>query len=434
MGLVGCVRTVAYRLPVFIPPVDAWGEAPDARAYELLESAWSDLQAGRVLDARERVIQIQGQYPEWAAPWVVEGFSYYLERRWTRALQAFGRALQIRENQVGALYGMMLTYEASGEPETALQYGEILADRFPQDPDLARHIQALELHALQRMVERAREAAARDDIREADYWYKQAIARMPQDTNLLMEFADWLDARGNLQEAVVYYQLAYNHRPDSPAVLQAFADALYRERRCSQALELYRRLVRLDPTRREWSQRLEECRAEIQKARYRDEYLRVQAAPEVTRAQLAAILGLEFPEILESPSEGAPVILEDVRDHWAARFIVKVVENGFIPLYSRHRFEPNLVVNRGEMAEVLYRVLVHFGVDAMVHPSSGKRIADVSRVHRQYRAIRTAVSLGLLALDPAGRFHADRPVTGAEAVHAVQSLRNLVFARGRPGS
>lgn len=430
--LVGCPKPVVYRLPNFIPPVETWDVKPEAPAVEILERAWRDLKKGRIEDARNAALHAQGTEPSWASPLVVEGFSYYLERRWDLALQTFQQALKINSQHLGALYGMMLGYEARGEPEASLPYGEMLLRQYPGDTLLAEHFRVLELNAINRMIKLARQASRAGADDQASYWYRRVIARTPTDSSLLMEYANWLRTRGHLREAIVYYQLAYNHNPQSFPITEALAGALFDDGRCEQAIELYQKLIQADPVKETWRNHWEECQNQLEKSRYHEEYEKVRSGPVVSRAQLAMIIGLEFPEVMEIPDPSNPIIIEDVGDHWASRFVFKMVAAGFISLFGGHRFEPQRLVNRGEFSEICYQILQYYGADALVRPQSSTGILDISPLHRQYRAITMVTALGLLSLDPQGAFQADRFVTGEEAIRAIQALRNFVRARVGP--
>lgn len=410
--------------------MSVWSSPPGSTESALLNDAWNELLVGRIESARETAIRLQGRYPEWLDPMVLEGFTYYSENRWLPALQTFQRVLQRNPDHIGALYGMLLTYTAQGDDLTALQYGEQLVRLRPNDARLMDFVRAVELRAVEQMLRQARRARQMGRIDEAENMYRQVIARIPENVEVLLEYAGWLENMGKTREAIAYYQLAYNQRPGDPEILRRYAPLLVQAGRCDQANPLIADLKRLEPGNEEWQVLDERCRGELQRSQYHAEYEKVRMSPAITRGQLATVLCLEFPELMEEKVPVRPVILEDVRDHWASRFIQRVVQLGLIPLYSPHRFDPEQTVNRGEFAQVIYLVLRHLGRDAMIRDSGHIRIRDVSPLHRLYRSIVTSVKLGLLKLDEQGMFHADRPVSGADAIRAIQGLRSLIMGSG----
>ena len=56
-------------------------------------------------------------------------------------------------------------------------------------------------------------------------------------------------------------------------------------------------------------------------------------------------------------------------------------------------------------------------------------IADMSPSHLNYPAVATAVSAGVLPLVDGGRFDIERPVSGADAIGAIDRLRALPQSR-----
>jgi len=56
-------------------------------------------------------------------------------------------------------------------------------------------------------------------------------------------------------------------------------------------------------------------------------------------------------------------------------------------------------------------------------------VADMSPSHLNYPAVAAAVSSGVLPLADGGRFNIERPVSGAEAIAAIDRLRALQQSR-----
>jgi hypothetical protein len=58
--------------------------------------------------------------------------------------------------------------------------------------------------------------------------------------------------------------------------------------------------------------------------------------------------------------------------------------------------------------------------------SDRREIKDVSAAHLNYEAVAASVSSGILPLSDDGTFQLSRPVSGAEAVAAVDRLEKLL--------
>lgn|GEM_PF-1560954 len=413
-------------LPAYLPAPTAWEPQPGSGAIVRVQMAWESLRAGDV-DAAEHIAEsLRTDYPQWATPRVLRGWVAFARGDSLTAAQYFQEALKLAPQHVGALAGMMWVYRTRQDWIPALTYAEKLEAVWTPPSDWAEEAELIRRQAVEVMVEQARVARRQGDAAQATHWYRQAAARAPTDTRLQVEVGDWFRSQGQIQEALPYYQLAYQSDPDDLQTLRRWAEALVETRQWLQAKPLLERLVRAEPSQPRWTELLQTAELEIQRSAVYTEYQQIERAPYVTRGQVAAMLYLEIPRIAREPLSGPPPIVLDLEDHWARTFIQKVVAMGFIPLFENHTFQPHRVVQRGELAFILYNVLRYFNRDALVKIPPGLTIPDVSPLHRYYVPIRYAVVLGLLPLEPDGTFRPGQNVGGAQALRAVQSLGNLL--------
>jgi hypothetical protein len=109
-----------------------------------------------------------------------------------------------------------------------------------------------------------------------------------------------------------------------------------------------------------------------------------------------------------------------------------VVATGVMPAFDNHTFQPLGVLRRVDLAEAAGTLLQ---LIARTHPALQARlaappaIADMSPSHLNYPAVAAVVSAGILPLLDGGRFDTERPVSGAEAIAAVDRLRALDESR-----
>jgi len=165
-----------------------------------------------------------------------------------------------------------------------------------------------------------------------------------------------------------------------------------------------------------------------------DEYRSIDRAETITRAQLAALIGVELDALIKRAPRQTVAVLTDVRDNWANPWILNVTRAGIMEPFPNHSFQPNAVVRRGELAGAVSRVL---NLIAVERPETAARWRDARRTfadlgpgHLSYPAASVAVAAAVMAA-PEGRFELTRPVTGAEAIEAVRKLRELASG-GRP--
>jgi hypothetical protein len=99
-----------------------------------------------------------------------------------------------------------------------------------------------------------------------------------------------------------------------------------------------------------------------------------------------------------------------------------------MPPFDNHTFQPRAPVRRVDLAEAvnaLLRIVSRTRPAVQARMASRPTIPDVSTSHLNYPAIAAAVSAGVLPLDGGGRFETERPVSGADAIAALDRLRAL---------
>ena len=166
-------------------------------------------------------------------------------------------------------------------------------------------------------------------------------------------------------------------------------------------------------------------------ARLPEEFRALPSAERIMRGDLAALVGIRLEDVLRA-APGTPVVTTDTGGHWAAPWISQVVAAGVIPAFDNHTFQPRAPLRRVDLAEAVSALL---RVIARTHPALQARLAarpaisDMSTSHLNYPAVAAAVSAGVLPLLDEGRFDIERPVSGAEAIAAVERLRALEQSR-----
>jgi hypothetical protein len=167
--------------------------------------------------------------------------------------------------------------------------------------------------------------------------------------------------------------------------------------------------------------------ARVRESRLPAEFRALGAATQVTRGDLAALLGIRLERLLA----GAPqqqVVITDLAGHWANPWIEIVARTGVMDPFDNHTFQPRLAIRRGDLATAVRRVVT---MAAATNPglrtkiAAQPKIADMSSAHLVYPAAAVAVASGVMPLIDGDRFEVNREVTGAEAVSAVDRLQAL---------
>jgi tetratricopeptide (TPR) repeat protein len=198
------------------------------------------------------------------------------------------------------------------------------------------------------------------------------------------------------------------------------------------AIEAYERAVRLDPSA-PVREALENARARLEFSRLPEQYRAIESAPQVTRAALAALIGVRLSRLVNGATATTPVVLTDVRSTWAEPWIMAVTQAGVMEGYANHTFQPESSVPRIDLARVVAQLLPRVASPGAlrVWQTERRSFADLSSAHLAYPAASTAVASGVMSAMADNRFESSRPVTGQEAVAAIERLVALAGDAGR---
>ena len=149
----------------------------------------------------------------------------------------------------------------------------------------------------------------------------------------------------------------------------------------------------------------------------------------VTRAQLAALLGVRLEDLLRPRAGGNAVVTTDTRTNWAAPWIMAVTRAGVMEPFPNHTFQPNAAIRRGDLAGAVSHVLTLIAAEkprlAARWRDPRPKFSDLSPAHLGYPAAARSVSAGVMAPLEGDTFQLARPVTGAEALDTVTKLEAL---------
>ena len=121
--------------------------------------------------------------------------------------------------------------------------------------------------------------------------------------------------------------------------------------------------------------------------------------------------------------------MTDVRNHWAATWILAVARAGVMEPFANHAFQPRSLVRRIDLAQAAARLLARVAArnpsQANVWDSARLKFTDLSASHLAYPAASAAVASGVQTVAADNAFQPSRPVTGAEATEAIGRLQAL---------
>lgn len=399
------------------------------------EQGWRFLQTGDLRNAERRFGAALGDNQRFYPAEAGLGYVELARREADLALARFDRALAFAPGYAPALVGRGEALLAAGREEDALRAFEAAVAADASLADVRRRVEILRFRQVQAAVAEGRAATTAGRLNDARAAYERAIAISPESAVFYRELAAIEQQAGRLDRAAAHAWRAAELDPFDARALVILAEIQEAAGESNAAEASLARAYELDPSE-ELAARLEALRRRVRVARLPAPYAAIPTNPQVTRGELAALVGVQLERLLDrAPPQGTGLIT-DTRDHWAAPWILAVTRAGVMDVYANHTFQPAGVVRRGDLALVVSRLLelVGAGAPALARAwrSAQPTLADVGPDHLSYPAVAMAIGAGVLPVLEGNQFHLGRPVSGAEAVGAIQAIETLTARMRRP--
>jgi tetratricopeptide (TPR) repeat protein len=321
-----------------------------------------------------------------------------------------------------ALLASDRTIEAIGALEALLKVD-------PSRAAARTRLESLRLGAIDALVEEGRQARQRGDLEGARDAWSRALQAAPESAFMYRELAGIERQLGRLDEARTHALLAAKLDDRDAATQALLADVEIARGDLNAGLAALRRAQELD-SRTDYRPRIAELERRIALASMPEAYRAIAASPQITRGDLAALVGVALERWLAGAGNASAPLITDTRDHWAQRWILQTSAAGLMEVYPNHTFQPAAPVRRSDIADTVQRTL-----DRAAARNAGERTWSLASVsftdlpisHAGYPAASVAVGAGVMQADPGQAFAPQRLVTGAEASAIVERLAALVL-------
>jgi Tfp pilus assembly protein PilF len=411
--------------PEFVYPLVPLSLAGTAGASRI-DVGWQYLQAGDVRNAELEFNVALKLGPRLYPARAGQGYLAMARRDYDRALTAFDAALKEDGKYVPALVGRGQALLALERPTQALLAFEAALAVDPSLVDVQRRVEVLRFRSLQDLIDAARQATSDGRLADARLAYDRALAASPDSAFLHRELGLLERRAGNTDRALTELRRAVELDPADAASLTAIGDVLDTEGDLAGAEAAYRQAAAIDP-----GQVLTAKIADVSKralgASLPPEFTAALTAPQITRGDLAALIGVRLEELVRR-APVLQVVMTDTQGHWAARWITETASAGIIEPFENHTFQPGTRVRRGDLATVASRLVAMIAAaDPAVRARVAQRpaIGDMTATHLQYDAVASVVATGVMPLADDGRFQVSNQVSGAEAVDVIDRVRVL---------
>ena len=422
----------APRFPDFVFP--AASPTPSPAILSQHEFAWQLLQAADLRGAEREFSAIVKQAPQFYPAETGLGYVALAGKDHKAALAHFDKAISLQKAYAPAHAGRGQTLLAMNDAEKALASFDAALAADPSLATIRSVADVLRFKGLQGNVAAARQAAEAGRLAEAMAAYRKAIAATPDSPFLYRELA-MVERRDNrLAEALPHAQKAVELEPNDARNHVVLGDVLESQGQFAKAADAVAAALALEPNDA-LARRVEALRERAALEAMPAEYRALEKDSIITRAQLAALIGVQLEEIVTRVPSQSGAVMTDIRSHWAQPWILSVTRAGFMEPYANHAFQPNATVTRGDLAFTVSRIL---NAIAATRPqlaagwrNARPKFTDVPPGHLRYPAVALAVGAGVMAPAAEGSFQFARPVTGAEAVSAIRKLQDLAGSKRR---
>lgn len=440
----GCSRPVPP--PVVVPGAERYPEYPrpdlspdlarEPRLAQQQALAWAQLQSGDARAAERTLRELLKRAPRATSSQATLGFSRLAQGDHVEALSWFDRVLAAQPDHVPALIGRGEALVELGREGEAYEAYQSVLEIAPEQSVAQRRVDVLRFRAVQSDVAAAQAALSARRLEEARDHYGRAIKASPDSAFLQRDLADVERQLGNGERARALIDRALTLDPQDARAHAIRGELREAAGEPEAAIADYRRALELDPAATDLAARITDIETGLKEAALPVEFKAIGAAARVTRGDTAALLAYRLPGVLQAAARGT-VLITDSRRHWAQQAILLAARSGVMEVYPNHTFQAGSGMTRGEFAAVVSRALTLIAARAP-QVAQGWREArlafdDVRPGHTLHAAISRAVASGVLRPLEGQTFGVSRPMTGADAVEAIERLARLAAQAGLDG-
>jgi tetratricopeptide (TPR) repeat protein len=409
------------KTPLQNPAVDT----PLARTPDFNEG-YEAYRKGDQQKARQEFKNVLRKNPDHYAAYLALGYTYIAENDLDHAERYIRTALDKNPDYIQGHYALAFVLEQKMQYEEALQHWEEIKRVNPEYPEIDQAEKILRLKTTEQLLTQAREASTSNPD-EAIKLYEKAQTMAPEVSQIPLEISIIQLRTGSCNDALQNLEKSGETLPDDPEIQYSYGECLSESEEYDKALAAYEKAQQLKPDPNT-EERIVETKNSIAFRTMPQEYQNIGQTPEINRAQLAALIFTNL-KFLQKYGASNSVIIVDVFDHWAKNYIQKAVDTGMMEVFPNRTFQPYRQISKIELARAAARILeileTNEGKKISTTQNSDLSVADVPDGNIYHAMVMKTLLAGVLSLDTDGRFHLNRPVSGAEAQSVVNRLQVL---------
>src|SRR5262245_4824681 len=319
----------------------------DSPAAAVAQRGWDLLQAGDLKGAERELTAATRLTPGFFPAEASLGYVSLARTDARQAVEHFDRALESDARYVPALLGRgeaLLTLNREDDASAAFE-AAVAAD--PSLTEIARCVEVLKFRGAEQNLAAARQAARSGNLDDAGRRYATAIVRSPDSAFLYRELGAVERRKGEVDAALADFRHAVMLDPTDAGSLVQIGDILDGRGEFEEAVKTYNDALALEANP-DVEAKIENVQARAELARRPEEYRAIETTPEITRGELAALIGVRLGPLVQAAPRRDAVVITDVRAHWATTWIMNVSRAGVMEPYANHTFQPQAVVRRAD--------------------------------------------------------------------------------------
>jgi Tfp pilus assembly protein PilF len=392
----------------------------------IIEEAWSEIINGNGRKAINKISKINPENPFYTT---ITAYAYYELNDLQSAEQSFKTAIENNPEMTIARLGLAQLYEKTQRDELAfIEYREILKNE-PEHTWAKPRYEEIKRDKTNETLQRAKNLMNKGDLSAGEEAYLKALYYSPESIKAHTELAHLYLDQKKYERANVHLETLLLFQPENKNFLESYAEALFQNEEFKKSFEVYKELKNLDPKNKNTDKRLEQLKNRLGIFDLPSQYDSIPSQETVTREDIAALLGIKFQEQFKNSNKEPPIII-DISTSWASDYILKLTSMDILDVYPNHTFKPKNIVTRAELAEVIYQFINYLKKKGhrliQQIPAQSIQLPDVSPNNFYYRPIIMSISYGILNTSKGGNFNPENPVSGLEAIKALNILLSLI--------
>jgi cytochrome c-type biogenesis protein CcmH/NrfG len=445
-------------------------EASSHGASEAHREAWSLLQGGNARAAAKKFSTVVKDTPAFYPADAGLGYTSMAQHDYKSAVSEFDKALSASPDYLPALLGRAEALEASNQIPDAVAALDAVLRVDPSRTDLKTRADSLRFRGIEDLVAQARRSQQGGRLDDARGAWERAIQFSPDSAFLYRELAVVERQSGNLDRAEQQVQTALRLDPKDAASHVLAAEIADARGNLQVALDEYKKAQDAGASSvsggtagaaggtanvgnaggttagggaagtsgsggaggsTDIDTRIHDLERRLAIAAMPEAYRAINTAPQITRADLAALIGVRLESWLTQLPQVTPALMTDVRDNWATPWILTVTRAGLMEVYPNHTFQPDAVIQRADLARIVSRALnllatqQHNDALAQRWRQAQPTFNDLPPTHDSYPAAALAVAAGVLQNGADNNFQPTKPVSGNEALTVVGRLEAM---------